>query len=409
MKIGMFIKNYATTDFVLHDLTQENPGLGGSQYEMFLLAQLLFEKPINGVEFELILSKPQVTFYKNNFTIIQNIDDVFAYCESNDFDYLILRCNDGINNLSRLNKTKIIYWAHNFFDSTYADIISDSKQVKKIVFVSQEESDFFYDHDIIYKSDVCYNAIPYFDISKIRSSKKENIVLFIGDLSPYKHFDKLTKIWPSIIKKIPDAKLMVIGNGDIYGKNIKFGKRNIAEANYENIIFKPLEENNIENTVEFKGHIKKGIKEIISDAKVTILMNPRETFCIAATDSIASGVKVIAPKSTGYCDVIVNKKTGYLVKNTHKLKNKLIKILKSSNYVINPDDLKYLEKFSPINFYNKWVDILLNIDKSKKPFVKKNLTVDLKWLGILLHFIRKVFHLPNSFSRIGINHKIKKL
>jgi glycosyltransferase involved in cell wall biosynthesis len=67
----------------------------------------------------------------------------------------------------------------------------------------------------------------------ISPENKEQIVTYVGALIPTKGFHKLAKVWKNILKKVPTAKLQVIGDGKLYNKNAVLGPHGIAEAKYE--------------------------------------------------------------------------------------------------------------------------------------------------------------------------------
>ena len=404
--ICIYINNYGTNDIVLPDLRKANPGMGGSQYEMFLLCQLLQNKQI---PFTLLLTHKQKFVDKIDYKLVKDIHDVFNFCNNNSVEYLVLRANDGLDCADELNDTKILYWIHNFIDYRSATKIAKNTKVEKVIVVSQEEADHYYDHDISNKGVVIFNSIP--ERRQIDTPSKENVVAFIGDLSPYKMFDKLTAMWPKIVKKIPDAKLLVLGSGDLYGKGKKIGQFGIAEESYEKKILKPILSNDLIDTVSFQGLVKGGMDGLISTAKVTVFTNPTETFCIAATDSIKNKVPVICPKSTGYCDV-VTKKTGYLYRTKSQAIKRVVSILNNKKPIdIENDDLSYLNEFSSENFLKSWLSLFEDLRKGNKRKInhKSNLFVDGKLFIVLLKSLRRLFHLPNGFSRSGIRWYIKRL
>ncbi len=403
----IYINNYGTSNIELGDLESSNPGIGGTQYEMFLLCELLYK---SNIPFTLLLTHDQKFKKPIEYDLVENISEAFNYCNAKKVKKLILRANDGLEYLSVLTRTKVIYWIHNFIDYKSATKIALSKIVSNVVFVSQEEADYYYDHDIAKKGTVIFNAIP--NKRNFQKKEKENVVAFIGDLSPYKMVDKLTSIWPKIKRRVPDAKLLIIGSGDLYGKGKKFGKYGIAEEQYEKKILKPLLKHNLLESVQFSGLVKGNMADLIQEAKVTVFINPIETFCIAATDSIKNFVPVICPKSTGYCDVVTNK-TGIFFKTKCGAKRDIYKILKDKTKIeFTKSDLSYLEKFSPDSFITSWKQLIQNdntTQTAQKIYHKNNYSVNSKHFVIFMQKIRRIFHLPNAFSRIGIKWYLKKL
>ena len=69
------------------------------------------------------------------------------------------------------------------------------------------------------------------DISTVRFIDNKTVV-YMGALVEGKGFSELCSIWPSIINEVPNATLLVLGSGSLYGR-IKLGPLGIAEESYE--------------------------------------------------------------------------------------------------------------------------------------------------------------------------------
>lgn len=69
----------------------------------------------------------------------------------------------------------------------------------------------------------------------------------------------IAKAWKTVLAAVPDAKLNVIGAGNLYDRNSKLGKYGIAEESYENS-FMPYLTEKFEEDGEIKERILPSVK-----------------------------------------------------------------------------------------------------------------------------------------------------
>jgi phosphatidyl-myo-inositol dimannoside synthase len=132
---------------------------------------------------------------------------------------------------------------------------------------------------------------------------KGHILLSIGGLVWRKGFDITIKIMPSIVKKYPDTKLVIIGKGP---EEIKL--KNLAKGlNLEkNVIFWP-------NWVSDKD-----LANFYNACSIFILMNITkgaavQGFGIVYVEANAMGKPIIGGKGGGISDAIIDGKTGFAI------------------------------------------------------------------------------------------------
>ncbi|MBI4141499.1 glycosyltransferase family 4 protein [Candidatus Woesearchaeota archaeon] len=144
-------------------------------------------------------------------------------------------------------------------------------------------------------------------------SKEKNTIIFVGRLIPHKHVDDLLQAFSKITKKIPTAKLKIIGTGSEEEKLISLTKK--------------LRLNN----VRFLGNVKdyKNILKEIKKSRVLALPSTREGFGIVLAEANACYVPVVAYEIEGVRDVVQSGVNGILVppQNTKTLSTALIEIL----------------------------------------------------------------------------------
>jgi len=152
-----------------------------------------------------------------------------------------------------------------------------------------------------------------FDIITKKNPKK---IVFAGAMYHHRGLDILLEAIPYVIEKIPDAKFVLLGSGAEMEK-----------------LKKIVSENKLENSVEFKGWIKREqIPENISDASIGI--GPlrltdvtSRALPIKVLEYMAVSLPIIAQKGTLPEDVLENGKNGYFIENASDLAEKITLLL----------------------------------------------------------------------------------
>ena len=185
------------------------------------------------------------------------------------------------------------------------------------------------------------------ELSLINSSKQKNPkkVVFAGAMYYHRGLDVLLEAIPKIIRKIPDAKFILLGNG------------NELEKLKEIVL-----EKNLENSVEFKGWIEREkIPENISDASIGI--GPlrltdvtSRALPIKVLEYMAVSLPIIAQKGTLPDDILVNEKNGYFVDGAEDLAEKISSLLNE------PDKINQMGNQSRLMVQNfSWDHIIKNV------------------------------------------------
>ena len=185
------------------------------------------------------------------------------------------------------------------------------------------------------------------ELSLFNSSKQKNPkkVVFAGAMYYHRGLDVLLEAIPKIIRKIPDAKFILLGNG------------NELEKLKEIVL-----EKNLENSVEFKGWIdRERIPQNISDASIGI--GPlrltdvtSRALPIKVLEYMAVSLPIIAQKGTLPDDVLVNEKNGYFVDGAEDLAEKISSLLNE------PDKINQMGNQSRLMVQNfSWDHIIKNV------------------------------------------------
>jgi len=425
-KIVFYIANSGCVGKDLSAPNNGNPGIGGTQFVQLCIAYYL-TKDFSG-KFEVIVVAQSALGFPPGMTIVEkeNAYSALKYSKESGANIFVYRHDDNehdsIIRQAEASAIKLIAWAHN---TPYLALskMAKSSCLKRFVAVGDEQRDMLRDHPIFSKSEVIYNPLMPGSIEG-SSGGHEKIVTYLGAITPYKGFHRLARVWKEIIKSVPDAKLHVIGSGNLYFSNQVLGKWNIAEENYEKKLRRYLsdEKGNILDSVFFEGILGDEKKTLLKKSAVSVA-NPTgesETFCSCAVEMQACGSPVVSAAEWGLLTTVKNGLGGYLVDNDEQFISRIVELL---------NDRKQSEKmgvagreFVISNFHidsviKKWVVLLDAIVNETDLPVSNEITRSsyrYKWLREDLRKIKqkhKVLRLiPSLISfRIGLKWLKKSL
>ncbi len=389
IKCGFYVENEGIKSVDCTDLKKGNPGIGGTEYAILLVTDWLSREK-KDISLTLYARTSQNLPKSIKVSICKDVTDALVKSANNGDEIFVLRfeysyLQKRILEHPLCQRLKIILWAHNFYRRKYLSYFDSLPYVKAIVNVGREQLDAYRDHHAFYKSTYIYNGIYFTNDETIKSFKnRPNEVTYIGGLYPGKGVHYLTKVWCDVLAEIPDAKLNIIGSGQLYNRNYKLGKHGIAESSYEEYLLKPILDanGNIIPSVEFLGVLGTEKKKILANTKVGI-PNPGgigETFGYTAVEMQLAGCLVTTIKGCGYMDSVYRKDMLYT--DIKQLGDKIITLLKNDN------DAQVVEDFIRCNFSmeivgEKWYNLLCDIRMGHSIVHETQLTncyFNLKWL-----------------------------
>lgn len=160
------------------------------------------------------------------------------------------------------------------------------------------------------------------DVDKFKLQTQKHvypIILVVGRMVAKKGFVYLVKAMPEILKKIPEAKLIMVGDGEERSILEKMAKK---LGVYENIDFAGMV-----SYTDLPSYYQKAdifVMPSIKDESGNIDASP-----VSMMEAMVSGTPVITTRFGGSGDLIIEGKTGYLVKekNPGEIAQKVIKLL----------------------------------------------------------------------------------
>ena len=340
MKVAFYLDNSGIQGVDLRYPEKGNPGIGGTEYMIVMIASQLGKRYSDLMEVSILapnIGRLPTACRVRHAASFQEAVEQAARDSIDIFIFYLTKPGtvraEHIAALESYPTLKGIAWAHNSLLAEDWDLLERSKSIAAVVNVGREQLDFYRDHPLFYKSTVINNCLcPSAFDHTISAPTTNNRVVYVGSLVETKGFHLLARAWRRIVAQVPHAELHVVGSGRLYGRDKKLGSWGIAAAAFEEK-FMPylLDENgSLLPSVTFHGILGAEKREILASAAVGVA-NPSgdtETFCISAVEFQAHRVAVVSAREGGLLDTIQHKKTGLLCRNQEELISNVVRLLK---------------------------------------------------------------------------------
>lgn len=188
------------------------------------------------------------------------------------------------------------------------------------------------------------------DIITQHGLKKRDIIIgTIGSLNIQKDTITLIKAMPKVFKKLPTAKLILVGSGPL-----------------KYMLQKVVRKLKIDDKVIFTGTVR-DISSILQLLTVFVLPSRSEAFGISILEAMRANVPVIATRVGGIPEVITNNQNGILIEpSNHKLlASTIIRLLhdKKLQHKLIKNGVETIKKFSITKMVNATSQIYKDILK----------------------------------------------
>ena len=176
-------------------------------------------------------------------------------------------------------------------------------------------------------------------------TKKSKIILFSGVIYNHRGVDILLKSVPSVLKNIPDAKFVLLGEG--------------PQLEELKTLVQDLK---IEKNVEFKGWVKRQeIPHYLAEASIAIgpLRSTNVTknaLPIKVLEYMAASLPILSQKDTLPNNILQQGKNGYFINDVEELASKITQILENDE-----NRIKMGEKSHEIVLEYDWEKVVKNI------------------------------------------------
>ena len=144
-------------------------------------------------------------------------------------------------------------------------------------------------------------------------AEKKPTVIYVGRVDPEKSLHILVKAFVEVVGKIPEAQLVIVGDGTARPKLEEIAKKNHIDTN-----------------VHFTGRvIGSDLPQLYRTGNVFAITSKTETQSIVLMEAMATGLPCVAVKAGAIPELVKNNKNGYLCEadDVEAVANGIIKIL----------------------------------------------------------------------------------
>lgn len=182
-----------------------------------------------------------------------------------------------------------------------------------------------------------YHPVSFEEQARIRAelgfSLNQKIILCIGELLPNKNQQMAIRMMKTVVKKFPNAVLLLAGNGP-------------QKDNLETLIH----ELNLEKNIQMLGYCT-FLEKYQQIADALVACSKREGLPLNLVEAMLSGNPVVASVNRGHKELIVDGTNGYLVENTDEMSLKVLQILRNKE-IWNTARKTIRERASKYGFVN---------------------------------------------------------
>ncbi|MDZ7736261.1 MAG: glycosyltransferase family 4 protein [Gammaproteobacteria bacterium] len=383
-KIGFYIDSSKIGSRDLRHPERGNPGVGGSQFVSLNIVRYLLAYAGRYVEPIIITQNPEIfPHYMKCIYVDGGLSEVLETANREQLHYVVCRPSIkkcGIEDFfSRAEKlgVRLVFRAAITPSPRILTAMYESPAAERLVCVGRKQYEDIRDHPIMDKTvqiDDIFDPSPYMPEANI--SKDGSLVVFVGSLIPAKSFHVLAEAWPEVIRKRPDARLVVVGSGSLYADDSPFGPWGVADEAYERRLRRSLADRDGQphSSVTFSGCLGAEKIPLLQKARV-IVANPTgrtETACAVAKEAAASGTPLIAAKEAAFLDLVQDGKTGILIRGRKQLAKSILTLLNDDELAerMGSNALEYArERYNPGENAIEWANLFDDIDKGKNPEV----------------------------------------
>ncbi len=160
----------------------------------------------------------------------------------------------------------------------------------------------------------------------------DRVVLVVGRMDPIKGQDVCIKAIAKVVRRIPNVKLVLVGNGSFSGSR-RGGLSHPKSARWRAYLEGLVRKLKMEKHVVFTGYLPDEVlKSAYDRADVVVLPSIKEGFGLVVPEAWMYKKPVIVSRGAGASEVIMEGINGYTFapRNHKELANKLIRVLKKS-------------------------------------------------------------------------------
>lgn len=227
-------------------------------------------------------------------------------------------------------------------------------------------------------------------VKNLNIKKKKNQICFVGGIRKMKGVDVILKAHASVVKEIPDAKLILVGKMD---------------PSFEEEVNKIINENKLQNNVEITGFVSNEERDkIMKESEYLVSGSINEGFGLIVVEAYGMGTPAITFDVNAYRDIVKNNETGFLVENysdldmASQIKNAL-KLDKEEYKRLQKNAWEFSKQFNWDNTAEEYKSI---VENAISDFEKRPSRFSAKFSIIPQCTFAMVRFAGNLFSKLGV-------
>lgn len=200
------------------------------------------------------------------------------------------------------------------------------------------------------KIEVISMGVDFEKQNKTKPSSEKSDAIIMARLHPSKGIFDLPVIWAKVVKKIPNAKLTIIGHGE----------RKLVEK-----LKKEIEDRQLSNNITLKGYLDdKGAISLIKSSKIFLNPSHEEGWGITNAEALVYGVPVISWNLPIYSEIFGDNILQIPKGDTDSFSEKIIWMLNNPSERTNivKKGRKFAKKFSWEDVAKHELELILNLD-----------------------------------------------
>lgn len=137
---------------------------------------------------------------------------------------------------------------------------------------------------------------------EFRVRRQDLVIGIVGQLTPRKGQLELIEVLPKVVREIPEAQLMIVGEAIFEG-----------DQHYAASLRKTARELGVADRVRFTGN-RKDVPAVMQALDLLVVNSKVEPFGLVVVESMACGTPIIATATGGIPEIIQHGRSGWLVK-----------------------------------------------------------------------------------------------
>ncbi|MBQ6300893.1 MAG: glycosyltransferase [Bacteroidales bacterium] len=204
---------------------------------------------------------------------------------------------------------------------------------------------YFFRNCICKKSTVLYNVINEKEVRQkaLSADSTDSFdVAYVGRLSEQKDPVRLMKVIKSVVGRLPNLRVAVVGSGEMEQQ---------TKAECQRL--------GIEQNVTFMGFMSNPLG-ILKSSKVMVMTSKREGTPMCVLEAQALGIPVVSTPTDGVKDVITDSENGFLSNDDEELADRIVSIVSSKELFdrLSAVSLEKSHKYNDLAAYKQTLDFV---------------------------------------------------